>query len=48
VAISGATSESCTQVRRSGDCLRLYHGNHRIDVRGVEPERLFAVDLPLC
>ena len=54
VAISSATSESrkrhepVAQVRRGGDCLSLHHGNHRIDVRNVEPERLFAVDLPLC
>jgi len=53
-AISGAAGECgkryepIAQVRRSGDCLRLYHSNHRIDVRGVEPERFFAVDLPLC
>jgi len=54
VAINGATSESCkryesvAQVRRGSDCLRLYHGNHSIDVCGLEPEILFAVDLPLC
>jgi putative SOS response-associated peptidase YedK len=54
VAISGAASESSkrhepvAQVRRSGDRLRLHHSNHRIDVRGVEPEHLFAVNLPLC
>ena len=54
MAISGATSESrkrhepVAQVRRSGDCLRLHHGNHRIDVCGFEPEFLFAVDLSLC
>ena len=54
VAISGATSESgkrhepVAQVRWGGDRLCLYHGNHRIDVYGLEPEHLFAVDLPLC
>src|SRR5262249_12105105 len=54
VAINGATSESgkrhepVAQVRRSGDCLRLHHSNHRIDVCGFEPELLFAVDLSLC
>src|SRR5262245_4882220 len=53
VAINGATSESgkrhepVAQVRRSGDCLRLHHSNHRIDVCGFEPELLFAVDLSL-
>ena len=53
VAISGATSEGgkryepVAQVRRGGDRVCLHHGNHRIDVRGVEPELLFAVDLPL-
>ena len=54
MAINGATSESgkrhesVAQVRRGGDCLRLYHGNHGIDMCGVEPEFLLAVDLPLC
>jgi len=54
MAISGAASESrqrhepITQLGRSGDCLRLHHGNHSVDVRGLEPERLFAVNLPLC
>ena len=54
VAVSGTASESCkrhepvAQARRSGDCLRLDHGNHGIDVCGFEPEMLFAVDLPFC
>src|SRR5262249_20651452 len=53
VAISGTASESgkryepVAQVRRGGDCFRLHHGNHGIDVRGLKPERLVAVDLPL-
>ena len=54
MAINGATSESrkrrepLAQIRRGGHCLRLHHSNHRIDVCGVEPELLLAVDLPLC
>jgi len=54
MAINGAASESgkrqepVAQVRRGGDCLGLYHGNHGIDVCGFEPELLFTADLPLC
>ena len=32
---------------RGRDGFRLYHGNHRIDMRRFEPEFLVAVDLPL-
>ena len=54
VAIRGAASESrklyepLAQLGRSGDCLRLHHGIHGIDACGVEPEPLFAVNLPVC
>ena len=54
VAIHGTTSESrkrykpVVQLGRGGNCLRLHHGNHGIDVCGLEPESLLAVDLSLC
>jgi hypothetical protein len=53
LTISGAAGESheryepITQFGRSRHGFRLYHGNHRIDMRRFEPEFLVAVDLPL-
>jgi hypothetical protein len=53
LTISGAAGEShqryepITQFGRGRDGFRLYHGNHRIDMRRFEPEFLVAVDLPL-
>jgi hypothetical protein len=47
---STAASESrkpVERVPRGGDCLRLHHRNHGIDVRDLEPEFLLAVDLPI-
>src|SRR5215470_3266901 len=53
VTMSGATSEvrkrnePVAQFGHGSDGFRLDHGHHGVDMRGFEPERLFAVDLPV-